>query len=134
MKIKLNYLIIKSKTSHGAPVAIPNNIYSLTTSLCTLNIGGWNHSDLVFITFLQHLLTRTPSRTCLVMQSLFVCVTLALKLPSSPSWHSFMCLFMKDDSSSSLYLCSVPLVYRFLAVSPMYTALSVSGHSWHSTS
>ena len=105
--------------------------YSLITSLCTLYNEGWCHSDLVFIAFL-HFLMRTPSLTCLVRQSLFVCVTLASKLLFSPLWCSSMCFLMKDPSSCSPLLCSPILVYRFLEVSPMYFALIFSGHNLHS--
>ena len=81
---------------------------------------------------------RTPSLTCLLRLSLFVLVPLALNLLSTFGWGCYICLRTKEDSPSSvLPLCSLPMcsfarVYKFLDVSPMYTGLLPSGHSWHS--
>ena len=113
-KITLVILYIKTRVIEVKP-AVPlltidrrgHILYSLITSLRILYIGGWNHSDLELSISLLHLRIWTPSLICLLRQSLFVFVTLALNLLTAPWWHCSMCLRVKQDSlSSSPSLCS----------------------------
>ena len=108
--------------------------YPFSNSLLMWTRGGWNHSALLFMSFLPLLLIRTPSLICLVRQSLLLCVTFATKLSSSPSCFSLICLLINESSSFLILMCSPPLVYIFLDVSPIYTAGFASSQSLHAIS
>ena len=128
-------LIITSYSVFATPILCHTPTTQLLfNSLWICHNAGWCHSVLLFSTGILHLLIKTASLTCLERQSLELPVTLAVYSPAAPWCFLFWCFFMNDLPFPFLYLlvCSLALVNRFLAVSPMYWLLSSAGQSWHS--
>ena len=109
------------KNIHATNQAGLANVYSLLISLLTFQREGWCHSVFVFNSSVLHLLMHTPSATWRERQSWKPYITFALNDGSAPLCFSVWCLCIKDSVSlfSQFLACSLPLVYRLRAVSPM---------------
>ena len=118
-------------------LSIVNHQLSLCSYYTTTPTRGkltWFHSVLLLISFpAATLLINSDSVICLNSASLWKTpVTFIVNRGTAPSCFSLACLHITDPSSSRSMdrKCSLPLLYAYLAVSPMYCSL----HSWHTSS